>query len=302
MTKPNISPTDWHRKPKGFRRCLCPICGYPNLDGEHRATAPEENMAAKWLWRKKRRTGWQSFPVFEPTVKDTAKLLVKRLEQEQSLLKAKLSQEVKEVKARSGEERRRLLQKNRELEERVADARRKLEEAKSERRLKLKQTTPSPRVAERMGKLIAMVAHGKSVEEAAKAIGVTHAAVSYWKKHWSEAWAALMDRAEESVIISVRAMAGTDKVLDDPDKYMAVAQFADKWATKKGVELFPAPDGELTLCQFYRDWYLPNRLGDAREKTRWAYATVLRHWRLLQATRRSRKSPRRRLPGSVMLS
>ena len=37
----------------------------------------------------------------------------------------------------------------------------------------------------------------------------------------------------------------------------------------------------MTLCQFYRDWYLPNRLGDAREKTRWAYATVLRHWRLL---------------------
>lgn len=144
-----------------------------------------------------------------------------------------------------------------------------------------KRTTPSPKVAEGMGKVIAMVAHGKSEEEAAKAIGLSGAAVAYWKEHWTETWAALMDRAEESMAVAVRAMAGTDKILGDPDRYMEMARAVDQWATKKGVELFPAPDGEMTLCRFYNDWYLPNRLGDASEKTRLAYGTTLRHWRLL---------------------
>ena len=192
MTKPNILPTDWHWTPQGFRRQPCPICGCPTHKGEHRAVMPEEGMAAKWLWRTKSPTGWQTFPVFEPTVKDSAKKLVKRLEQEQSLLKAKLSQEVKEVKARSGEEKRRLLQKNRELEERVADASRKLKAARAEHRLKLKQTAPSPQVAVRMGHLAAALARGRTQRDVAKEMGLSMQALRYWKIRWPSHWAMLL--------------------------------------------------------------------------------------------------------------
>lgn len=140
---------------------------------------------------------------------------------------------------------------------------------------------PSKRIAVLMGKAATLVAQGKTVTETAEALGVRYDHICDWQKRWRETWQLLVNKAAESLAESVRAMAGTDKILDDPDKYMAMAQFVDRWATKKGVELFPIADGVLTLSRFYQEWYVPNRLGDAREKTKLAYNTSVQHWRLL---------------------
>lgn len=120
MTK-NITPTDWHRRPKGFQGQPCPICGWPTPKGEHRTVAPEENMTAKWLRREKSPTGWKMFPVFEPKPNDAA-----------------LLRKIERIKTKSSEVTQRLLQGNRELE---------------------KQAAPSPKVAERMGKVAVLIAH-----------------------------------------------------------------------------------------------------------------------------------------------
>jgi integrase len=232
MTTPNILPTEWHKKPRATAK-PCPICGFWQRTGTHRALVPNEDL-----------TGVLHGPVPNDS---PYRWLLQRYNAAGVAYCVGVGEKP---------------------------------EAKKRGR-KPGTAVPPQRVAGRMGKVIAMIAHGKSVADAAKAVGLTHAAVFYWKQHFSETWAALTDRAQESAAVAIRAMAGTDRVLEDPDKYMAIAQCVDKWATAKGIELFPVADGELTLCRFYRDWYLPNRLGDAREKTRWAYATVLRHWRLL---------------------
>ena len=151
----------------------------------------------------------------------------------------------------------------------------------AKKRLKLKRSAPTSKVSEEMGKAAILIAHGKSYVEAAEALGLGRGAIHHWQKRWKEAWEGILTQAAESVTISIRAMAGTEKILDDPDKYIAAAAFADKWADRQGAELFPIADDELTLCRFYKDWYLPQCLFDAREKTKESYNSVLKQWRLI---------------------
>jgi integrase len=141
-------------------------------------------------------------------------------------------------------------------------------------------SAPTDRVAEQMGKAASMVIHGKGTGEIARFLGVDPGTIRYWRHRWNERWQAIIARAEESLLKSVRAMAGTDAILDDPNAHLRMARLADRMAEKKGVELFPA-DGELTLSKFYETWYLPRRLFDAADKTKEAYASAVRRWRLL---------------------
>ncbi len=132
-----------------------------------------------------------------------------------------------------------------------------------------------------MGRAAAMLAHGKGRREVAAELGVCPETLRYWRRRWKEHWQALIDTAAEALIKSVRAMAGTDAILEDAATYWRKATLADHWAAATGKELFSTPPDETTLSSFYRDWYLPNRLSDARAKTKEAYATAVKHWRLL---------------------
>lgn len=284
-TQNNALPTEWHRKPKGFRYHPCPICGYPKRDGEHRAVTPEENMAAKWLCRRKSRTGWQMFPVFESGRKEPT-----RGEHPKPLKPSRIKSKLIEMKSIANDRADQLRFVTRELRKNESKIRRlehKASKAKSPSKGPPQKPGPAPshhpigRVAELMGKAASLVACGNSYREAAETLGVAHATIYQWRRRWKEHWQTLFDSASESLLKSVRAMAGTKTMADDPDAYMKMAQCADRWAHQQQVELFPVNEGEMTLSQFYNDWYLPNRLGDAREKTKEAYRTAIKQWRLL---------------------
>jgi integrase len=140
---------------------------------------------------------------------------------------------------------------------------------------------PTDRVAKLMRKGACLIAHGKPGREVSESLGVSEPSVRYWQQRWSSHWQALVDAATEAVLQLVRAEAGTNKVLENPDAYMRPAQFADRWAGQKGIELFPALDGEMTLSKFYSTWYLPNRLHDARARSKEGYVSATRQWKLL---------------------
>ncbi len=114
------------------------------------------------------------------------------------------------------------------------------------------QTAPSPEVAERLGKMAALIAYGKSIEAAAKSLGISEPLFRYYRKRWADVWQMLVDQAAEQVQVAVRAMAGTAKILDDPDAHLLQAQFVDKWSREKGVDLFAPPDGQNHVVPLFR--------------------------------------------------
>ena len=132
-----------------------------------------------------------------------------------------------------------------------------------------------------MGKAAYLVANGKTIEEAAAGIGVRPSNIRDWQTRWKETWHILIDKAAESLVDSIRAMAGTSAVLSDPTAFQARTAFVDDWARQKGTDIFPASDGEMTLCRFFEEWYLPQKLFDAKESAKQCYRTALNAWRSL---------------------
>jgi len=234
MNTPNILPTEWHRRPKGFvLGNACPICGYPQLNGEHRAVALEENMTARWLCRRKSPTGWKILPIFE-------------------------AQPAIEVHNR---------------------ARKKPGPMPG---TVIRPHVPTKRIVDRMTQAIYLiVAGGKTHSQASEALGVPAEHLHDWQGRWHELWERLVDQTAESLIDVIRTTAGTNEVLVDPNGYFRRAEAADRWAAMNNVELFPCPTGEMTLNQFFEEWYLPQRLFDARESTKECYAHIIKSWRLL---------------------
>ena len=273
----NILPTEWHRKPEGFRIACCPVCAFPGRTGEHRAVTPEENMAARWLTRRKGPAGWKLTPVFESDFKEHVKPKAAK-QPTPSLGDLQIKFQSKLSKAEC-------LAKDRGEQLRSVTRERKASQSQESKQRQPRQYTtanaPADDVAEKMGKAAYLFTCGKTTAEVAEEIGITPAAIHYYRTRWKDTWQTLLDKAAANLMRAVRAMADTDKILDDPDQYLRMAHRADRLAAKKGVELFPAADGELTLCKFYTEWYLPNRLGDGREKTKEAYRNALQHWRLL---------------------
>lgn len=140
---------------------------------------------------------------------------------------------------------------------------------------------PTPRVAKLMGQAAALVVHGKTIEEAAEALNVRADQVWGWKHVWKDIWQMLVDRTAEGLISSVRAMVGTNEILNDPKGYVSVAGYVDDWATAKGIKLFAPVNGDMTLGRFFEEWYLPQKLFDATENTKSAYRGAVKAWRLV---------------------
>ena len=136
---------------------------------------------------------------------------------------------------------------------------------------------PTKRIADQMGRAIYLiVAGGKTQQEAAAAMNIPADHIHDWITRWRQLWDRMVDQTSAALVDAVRETAGTDGILQDPDGYLRRAATADKWAAAKGVELFPGPAGETTLSQFFEQWYMPQRLFDARESTRENYASVVK--------------------------
>lgn len=122
------------------------------------------------------------------------------------------------------------------------------------------------------------LATGASLNEAATTAGVSYAAMRDWKRLHPGQWQALYSSAMKQVVESVRETAGTDAVLQDPDRYMKQAAACEKWTTSRGETLFPAVDDRPTLGGFYRDYFKPNCLADDKDVTIQTYEQVVRQW------------------------
>lgn len=285
-------PSAWHVAPSGIRE-VCTVCGCPmkylgrKSRLQHRAADPAAPDETAWFTRRASGAFWDIKQVGvekpKPTSRPPEPRRVKVVKVPNSRDRAKLAK----LESITEEQSKRLRDAERQLRQQTAKARQLEDKLSGTARGGRKKPgppradQPTERVAEMMGRASAMFIHGKRPAEIAKALDVTQREVRYWQKRWPDRWQALVDKAGESLLLSIRAMANTDRILDDPDAYVRTAKIVDDWAKRKGVELFPAPDGETTLSGFYETWYVPNRLNDATEDTKEAYRIAVGHWRLL---------------------
>jgi integrase len=306
----SILPTNWHRRPKDCQGD-CPICGCWKKVGEHRAIAPEEKRSGRWIARKsvrfaaERWTHWEyetildSPPQRSPRPTRGKQTLItpppqtaKRIEKAVRLIiQGKSIRETAKVLGVTDRAVRywqhRWANAWKTLIDQAAD---ELGASPTDRQrwqnhgrdtASRKHNAPSAAIAERLGKAAALISHGKPAEETAKMLGIAPSNLRASQVRWADLWKTLVDQAAESMMVSVRAMAGTAKVLEAPDEFFNAASFVDDWAKAKGIELFPPPNGETTLSRFFEEWYLPQRLFDAKPSTILVYRVTVKVWRLL---------------------
>ena len=140
---------------------------------------------------------------------------------------------------------------------------------------------PTARIAKLMGEAVALIVHGKSVEEAATVLNTRASRIWGWQHTWKDMWQMLVDKTAESLFRQFKRWPARTRIFLDPNAYMGMARYMDDWAKGRGVNLFPPPDGEMTLSRFFVEWYLPQRLFDAKGSTRKTYAQCIKTWRLL---------------------
>jgi hypothetical protein len=136
---------------------------------------------------------------------------------------------------------------------------------------------PSARVLKGIAQACTLLATGKTVREAATAMGVAEAHIRDWQQCNREFWKQAYDRALANTVALVRQQSATDEILKDPDGFLAAAAVADRWLRSRGEALFPKGD-QLTLSGFFEQVYRPRCLSDATSVTIKMYRVALRKW------------------------
>jgi len=131
-----------------------------------------------------------------------------------------------------------------------------------------------------IGLAAALRVQGFTGAEIAERLGVSEGTLGQWKCNYPDLWDLAYNEAMRGVVDVVRAQVGTDAILADPDKYIALATQADQWLVRRGEQLFPR-NGKPTLTTFFEDYYLPNCLFEATKGTIEQYRYGLIRWRLL---------------------
>jgi integrase len=137
---------------------------------------------------------------------------------------------------------------------------------------------PGVEVVKGMSVATFALATGSSLGEAAKIANVSYSAMRDWKRSYPGQWEALYSAAMKQVVETVRTVAGTDAVLNDPDRVIKQAAACEKWIKQRGETLFPASDDRPTLNSFYCDYFQPNCLIDAKKVSIESYEQVVRQW------------------------
>lgn len=139
---------------------------------------------------------------------------------------------------------------------------------------------PNRETIARIETAAAVLARGGTQEEAAAAAGWNGSAFRGVRHEYADVWSRVCESAMDKLTVHVREAAGTDAVLEDPDRFLNLARSADKWTRARGETLFPFGD-KPTLSTFYSDYYRPNCLGSASFETVRSYNQVVRRWVLL---------------------
>ena len=139
-------------------------------------------------------------------------------------------------------------------------------------------TITTPEIQAAIAKVAALLAYGDTIPQAAEKLKVPAKRIDEWRRRHPDLWRFCRDQAEKNVVEIVKAIAGTDAVFKDPDAFVAMADRADRWAKKAGMDLFP-PGSEPTLSTFFESFYRPMCLADARQGTINLYRGTLKKWR-----------------------
>jgi len=284
MIHEDVKPSAWHVAPDGGGEA-CAVCGCPlkylgrRGTTQHRPADPAAPDERGWFTRSRSASFWNVKQVGvakspapkQPKPRPAAKVVVTPSPRDK--------EKAAKLEALARERGQQLRDTARELKEQAAKVKRLETEVVAAKQVRAH--VPTGRISNLMGKAAYLIAHGRTVKEAADALGVRYAHVCDWQNRWRDTWKALQDRAAEGLVESIRAMAGTAAVLDDPDAHCMRAAFVDDWAKRRGIDLFPISKGKRTLCQFFEAWYLPQCLFDGRESTKGLYRQVLNKWRFI---------------------
>ncbi len=125
------------------------------------------------------------------------------------------------------------------------------------------------------------LASGLSMCQAAENLGIPLRTLTDYQFTHRTLWNAAKAEAEAFLVEVVRSQAGTDAMMDDPDRYLVMAGNAESWCKKHGQELFDRKDG-MTLTRFYSEWFVPECMApDASKTYRDAFEVALRRWRFV---------------------
>jgi integrase len=138
---------------------------------------------------------------------------------------------------------------------------------------------PNQETLEGIVKATRLLAEGRPMVAIAKELGITPRALEYWRQHHPTIWQHNFRLAVQGVVSRVRKTAGTDQVLTAPDEYLRLATMADKWTAENDEELFPSGGPDLSVCGFFRAYYLRNCLAGAVPETIRQYEIALNLWR-----------------------
>ena len=122
-----------------------------------------------------------------------------------------------------------------------------------------------------------MYVTGTPFKEIVKRLGFGKHVFQRMRRDFPKAWEKALSEEMEKLVVKVRADAGADAILADPEAHIALATRAEKWVERRGEALFPN-NGEMTLSAFYSNHYLPEMLFEATEGTKRAYKTHLKKW------------------------
>ncbi len=233
-------PTDWHKRPPRTKG-KCPFCGAPRrVRGEHRRIEDAGAMRPRFVKRQKSDQGWQ----YE-TIETRAR----------SVNAKKKDRKSKPEKTTNGNMPR-----------------------KKVRRPRLPTGPTDATQAKIVAVLRMYLFQGKDYKTIAKELGMADTGVNTIREDNLGMWNAVERQLAEEITAAVRARAGSDAVLADPDLHFRQAETAEKWLATRGEELFPAR-GKMTLCTFFETYYLPTCLADATARVVYVYRISLRKWK-----------------------
>jgi integrase len=129
-----------------------------------------------------------------------------------------------------------------------------------------------------------LYASGMKLKGIGKAVGQSENFVRRLRERHAELWQKAVDSALSESRERVRRLAGTN-VVTEMEGYLARASHAERWARRKGEDVFPqkadAKGGQYTLSQFFEQYYRPVCLVEASSESVKHYQSVLRNWAML---------------------
>ena len=120
-------------------------------------------------------------------------------------------------------------------------------------------------------------AEGFTYRQIAERLNSTKDRLGWFRRYYRKLWDSQFKKAQDAIVKSVRAAAGTDAIMTDPDRYLMLAKQAAKITKKRGQTLFDKKE-EHTLSTFFESYYIP--LMDASEDAIYQYRNAVNRWTL----------------------